>query len=73
MTGVTGIQRNKDNRLGHLHNKMVRRSLSLFFTGFPSKLENDGAGRRKPPLWILAAGRSDGAERRVAQHLKKGG
>ena len=21
----------------------------LLFTGFPSKLENDGAGRRKPP------------------------
>ena len=30
MTGVTGIQRNKGNRLGHVHNKRVRRSAPSF-------------------------------------------
>ena len=28
----------------------INRKTILFFTGFPSKLENDGAGRRRPPL-----------------------
>ena len=27
----------------------INRKTILFFTGFPSKLENDGAGRRRPP------------------------
>ena len=75
MTGVTGIQRNKGNRLGHAHTTRwfvaldvsrgkpgndgaeasgfdadgINRKTILFFTGFPSKLENDGAGRRRPP------------------------
>ena len=26
----------------------INRKTILFFTGFPSKLENDGAGRRRP-------------------------
>ena len=60
MTGVTGIQRNKGNHLDvpATHQRGVS---GLCFTGaddesntarssgFPSKLENDGAGRRKPP------------------------
>ena len=73
--GDENPEEQRQPHLGHVHNKMVRRSSSLsewrgrvngaeasgfdadginrktilFFTGFPSKLENDGAGRPRPP------------------------
>ena len=73
-------QRNKGKCLGHAHNKMVRRSRSLAglpsssapvitglyrsSSGFPSKLENDGAGRRRlppPKAGTTGLGKNDGS------------
>ena len=52
MTRGTGIQRNKG------YSPVITAAEgdgdTARFSGFPSKLENDDAGCRKPPLWIPA-------------------